>query len=156
MICRHRAVSVDAYCTAVLVVVVIDPMALVTVSFWLSFGAVGWLLFVTLTQAPMGRFLRAAQLHCYLALGLTPLLGALHQSVPLVSPLANFIAVPIVAPPLSRWCDRFLVLRSLDLERCMGLSGGFGLGARAVGSADLATAGGGRFGTFCARGGLFV
>lgn len=30
----------------------------------------------------------------------------------------------------------------------MGLSGGFGLGARAVGSADLGTAASGRFGIF--------
>jgi hypothetical protein len=57
---------------------------------------------MTLTQAPMGRFWRAAQLHCYLALGLTLLLGELHQSVPLVSPLANFIAVPIVALAIVR------------------------------------------------------
>lgn len=40
VMCRRRAVSVDDYCTAVLVV--IDPTALVTASFWLYLGTVEW------------------------------------------------------------------------------------------------------------------
>ncbi len=93
---RQRAFSVDAYFIALATVSIFDPPALLTASFWLSFCAVGWLLFITTTQPPTNKLRRLLQMHLYLALGLSPLLGALHQSVPLASPLANLVAVPIV------------------------------------------------------------
>jgi competence protein ComEC len=99
MICqfwRRPSISFDAYVLALVTVAVFDPTALLTAGFWLSFCAVGWLLFIHSTQPPAKTLPRLLQLHVYLALGLTPLLGALHQSVPLGSPLANLVAVPVV------------------------------------------------------------
>jgi len=99
MICqlwRRPSVSFDAYLLALVAVAVFDPTALLSAGFWLSFSAVGWLLFINSTQPPGKTLPRLLQLHVYLALGLTPLLGVLHQSVPLASPLANLVAVPVV------------------------------------------------------------
>ncbi len=99
MICRLRrrpAISFTTFAIALVTVAVLDPVALLSASFWLSFSAVGWLLFINSTRPPAKTLHRLLSLHVYLALGLTPLLGALHQSVPLASPLANLIAVPVV------------------------------------------------------------
>lgn len=95
-ILRRRSFSVDGFVVALTTVAIFDPPALLTASFWLSFSAVGWLLFINTVKPPTNILRRLLQMHFYLALGLTPLLGALHQSVPLASPLANLAAVPIV------------------------------------------------------------
>jgi competence protein ComEC len=109
---RQRAFSVDAYFIALATVSIFDPPALLTASFWLSFFAVGWLLFITTTQPPTNKLHRLLQMHLYLALGLSPLLRALHQSVPLASPLANLVAVPIVT----------LAIMPLVLSRVLALA----------------------------------
>jgi len=93
---RRPSISFEAYAMALVTVAILDPSALLTASFWLSFCAVGWLLFIHSTRPPTKSLPRLLLMHVYLALGLTPLLGALHQSVPLASPLANLIAVPVV------------------------------------------------------------
>lgn len=99
MIClirRRAAISFDAYVIALLAVAVFDPPALLTAGFWLSFCAVACLLLINTTRPPATRVRRALLVHLYLAVGLTPMLGALHQSIPLASPLANLVAVPVV------------------------------------------------------------
>ena len=96
-ILRRRSFSVGALVVGLVTVSIMDPLALLSAGFWLSFCAVGWLLFINTVQPPTNILWRLLQLHLYLALGLTPLLGALHQSVPLASPLANLVAVPIVS-----------------------------------------------------------
>ncbi|SEF42229.1 DNA internalization-related competence protein ComEC/Rec2 [Thauera chlorobenzoica] len=83
---------------ALFIVLVVDPWAVLAGGFWLSFGA------VTVILACTGGRLRAvagwrAALRIQLALSvaLIPLLLALFQSFPLVSPLANLFAVPLVS-----------------------------------------------------------
>ncbi|MDR0249809.1 MAG: DNA internalization-related competence protein ComEC/Rec2 [Burkholderiales bacterium] len=87
-------------------VVLWDPWAPLTAGFWLSFGAVGWLLY-----AASGRLAEnSANAHwrkrwqrnlalgfrtqCVVTLGLTPLLLAVFQAFSLVSLPANFWAIP--------------------------------------------------------------
>ena len=83
---------------AVLVVVVLDPWAILSPGFWLSFGAVALLVFAG--SARIGRlkgWREAVHTQWVVTLGLTPLLLALFQQVSLVSPLANAFAIPIVS-----------------------------------------------------------
>ncbi len=81
------------------------PLTVLSAGFWLSFGAVATLLFLSL-----GRYGRLARLRqvLWLQLGLvgalTPLLWLWFQQASLSAPLANLIAVPwvslLVVPPL--------------------------------------------------------
>lgn len=108
---RQRVEGVDLLAAAALLVLLLDPPAVVSAGFWLSFLAVAWL-FVVAVQAgrdpgevppPGGRgvsHLRPAlkalvQTQFVLALGLAPLTLAWFQQVSLVAPLANLIAVPV-------------------------------------------------------------
>lgn len=93
---RRPAVTVDNYALAMAGVAVIDPLALLGMGFWLSFTAVGCLLLIDLSGRHGGTLRRVARLHIALALGMTPVLGVLFGSVPLVSPIANLVAVPVV------------------------------------------------------------
>lgn len=89
----------NIYCSALLWVVVFDPLALFDVGFWLSFGAVGSLLIaiggrLNVSTGLWQRFGRA-QWVIFLAL-FCPLL-IIYQQVPLVAPLVNIVAIPVVS-----------------------------------------------------------
>lgn len=83
---------------ALFVVVIADPMAVLSAGFWLSFGAVA-----AITLAGAGGLRQRHWLSAWLRMqwavtvALVPLLLALFQQVSLVSPLANAIAIPVVS-----------------------------------------------------------
>lgn len=94
-----RAVSTPRVLgAALLLVLLIDPWAVLSAGFWLSFGAVGLLFYVA-----NGRLARAHWLlewgraQWAITLGLMPALLALFQQFSLVSPLANAVAIPLVS-----------------------------------------------------------
>jgi competence protein ComEC len=80
------------------VVLVLDPWAVVSPGFWLSFGAVAIMLYVG-TARPHGEHwaLTWGRVQWAITLGLAPLLLVLFQQVSLVSPVANAIAIPVVS-----------------------------------------------------------
>lgn len=87
---------------ALLVVLLIDPWAVLAAGFWLSFGAVGALLYVGAAQVgrPLGwrQQLRAWGVIQWAAtLASLPVLLLLFQQFSLVSPLANALAIPLVS-----------------------------------------------------------
>lgn len=83
---------------ALLGVLVPDPWAAISPGFWLSFGAVALILFVTAHRVRVPHWLaQYATVQWAMTIGLTPLLLALFQQVSLVSPLANALAIPLVS-----------------------------------------------------------
>lgn len=106
---RRSVRGLDIYCVALALVMVIDPLAAFDMGFWLSFGAVGLLLFYfsgryrakkhtqmwrgfSPTEILIG-FLRSQWV---MFIGLLVPLSFLIHSVSLLSPIANFIAIPLV------------------------------------------------------------
>ena len=83
---------------ALFAVLLLDPMAVTSAGFWLSFGAVSTIMFAAAGGAAARSWL-AQWLHIQWAvtLALVPLLLALFQQVSLVSPLANALAIPVVS-----------------------------------------------------------
>ena len=83
---------------ALLLVLVIDPWAVLAPGFWLSFGAVGLIMYVTTGRIAQEHWFSAwARVQWTITLGLIPFLLAMFQQVSLVSPLANAIAIPVVS-----------------------------------------------------------
>ncbi|MDD2721999.1 MAG: DNA internalization-related competence protein ComEC/Rec2 [Gallionella sp.] len=104
------------FCFALLGVLIPDPWAVLSPGFWLSFGAVALIFYVTAHRlrqlspntAPDRRAARAlhgltsvlreyAAVQWAMSIGLIPLLLGLFQQVSLVSPLANAFAIPLVS-----------------------------------------------------------
>jgi len=94
-------------CLALLAVVALDPWALLSSGFWLSFGAVGVLMAGARWWRPApgpeplpARWRRRLGQACLLQLAitaaLTPLLGWWFHQVSLVSPLVNAYAIPFI------------------------------------------------------------
>lgn len=83
---------------ALFAVVIVDPMAVLSAGFWLSFGAVCAITLAGAGGQPRRHWLAAwLRMQWAVTIALVPLLLALFQQVSLVSPLANAIAIPVVS-----------------------------------------------------------
>src|SRR6266581_3256876 len=83
---------------ALIVVLLIDPWAVLSAGFWLSFGAVGLLFFMAAGRIARPHWLREwAAAQWAVTVGMIPALLALFQQFSLVSPLANALAIPAVS-----------------------------------------------------------
>ena len=83
---------------ALLTVVLLDPWAVMAPGFWLSFGAVAVMLYVSVGRVSRPHWLvEAAQVQWAVTLGLAPLLLALFQQVSVISPIANAFAIPVIS-----------------------------------------------------------
>ncbi|MDH5264639.1 MAG: DNA internalization-related competence protein ComEC/Rec2, partial [Betaproteobacteria bacterium] len=94
---RHASPS-RVFAAATLAVLLLDPWAVLSPGFWLSFGAVGAIFFAFgLRARPPGALRGAVTTQVAVTLALWPLLAALFGEVSLVSPLANAFAIPLVS-----------------------------------------------------------
>lgn len=94
---RTTAVS-QVLASAVLLVLILDPWAVISPSFWLSFGAVAVLFYVGTGRLASGHWLASwGRAQWAVTVGMLPVLLALFQQFSLVSPFANAIAIPVVS-----------------------------------------------------------
>ncbi len=83
---------------ALFAVTLLDPWCVLAPGFWLSFGAVAMIFFVSTKRIVAAGFWRAALMtQLAVTLGLLPLTLALFQEVSVISPLANALAIPVVS-----------------------------------------------------------
>ncbi len=106
----HRMSSVSrVLCIALVVVVALDPWAVMGAGFWLSFAAVAAIFYVTAGRFQIinpndswrARFARsfrtAVRVQWAVTLALTPLTLLLFYQVSIISPIANAVAIPLVS-----------------------------------------------------------
>ncbi|HEX7048241.1 MAG TPA: DNA internalization-related competence protein ComEC/Rec2 [Gammaproteobacteria bacterium] len=93
---RRQLAPSHAFGVVLAAVLVIDPLAPLDAGFWLSFVAVAAILFLLAGRRPAGSRPRRA-LHVQMGLFalLAPLILLTFGRLPMVSPLANLVAIPI-------------------------------------------------------------
>jgi competence protein ComEC len=105
---RNRiAAPTQVLCAALFAVLLFDPWAVNAAGFWLSFGAVALIFYVTTNRSAtvatsfrvktQQGLVNAAKIQWAVTLGLIPLLIGMFQQVSIVSPLANAIAIPLIS-----------------------------------------------------------
>ncbi|MBW8327972.1 MAG: DNA internalization-related competence protein ComEC/Rec2 [Thiobacillus sp.] len=95
---RREPRPFTALLVALFAVLLIDPWAVLSAGFWLSFGAMATILWVTLGRVALPGKLRGwATVQGAVTLALAPVLLLLFQQVSLISPLANAVAIPLVS-----------------------------------------------------------
>lgn len=104
VILRRRARPGEILGTALLAVLLIDPLATLAAGFWLSFAAVAAILLIVCARiAPVGRVEGWIRLQFGIALALLPILVLLFMRTSVSGPVANLVAVPwvsfLVVPP---------------------------------------------------------
>lgn len=102
---RRRFAPSWLLAVAALLVLLYDPLSVMTPGFWLSFAAVGVILFAMHhDRIATSIFYKWGYVQWAIALGMLPLMLAMFQQVSLVAPLANMLAVPVfdlMAVPLT-------------------------------------------------------
>ena len=95
----HRQTSISyTICAALLIVLLIDPFAVLSPGFWLSFAAFIVIIYgFSYRINARGLWWRWGRIQFLVAIGLLPLLALWFQQVPILSMLANIIAVPWVS-----------------------------------------------------------
>jgi competence protein ComEC len=78
-------------------VLLLNPLSMLSSGFWLSFLAVLWLLWLSPFLRPHSRIRRVAGLHSSLCLLMLPLTFWWFGGASVLSPLANFVFVPVVS-----------------------------------------------------------
>jgi len=95
---RREPRPFSALAWALFAVLLIDPWAVLSAGFWLSFGAMAAILWATFGRLALPDRLRGwVTVQAAVTLALAPALFLLFQQVSLVSPLANAIAIPLVS-----------------------------------------------------------
>jgi competence protein ComEC len=83
---------------ALFAVLIADPLAVLSAGFWLSFCAVGLILFAITGRLEKPKFFRETiKLHGVTSLGLAPFLLFFFQQVSFIAPFANLLAVPLIS-----------------------------------------------------------
>jgi competence protein ComEC len=95
---RREPRPFSALVVALFVVLLIDPWAVLSAGFWLSFGAIAAILWVSFGRVALPAKLRGwVTVQGAVTLALAPVLFLLFQQVSLISPLANAVAIPLVS-----------------------------------------------------------
>ena len=98
VLASRRASPSRTLAAAAIVVVALDPWAVLAPGFWLSFGAVAAIFYaMDLRTGKRGRLGAALLEQLAVTLVMLPMLVALFGQVSLVSPLANAFAIPLVS-----------------------------------------------------------
>jgi competence protein ComEC len=83
---------------ALVSIVMLDPLAPLTIGFWLSFGAVGVILLaVDGRLAVQSKWREHVRMQSVVTVGLAPVLVAAFSNVSLIAPWVNLIAIPFVS-----------------------------------------------------------
>jgi len=94
-----RATSASRVLAAALfLVLVLDPWAVLSPGFWLSFAAVAVIFYIGNSRTARPHWLAQwGRVQWAVTVGLVPLLLVIFQQVSLVSPIANAVAIPVVS-----------------------------------------------------------
>lgn len=94
----RQMVIVQVLALALFAVVLLDPWAVISAGFWLSFGAVIMLSFALGARIGHTHWFKASlQTQWAVTIGMVPLLLLMFNQVSLISPFANAIAIPIIS-----------------------------------------------------------
>lgn len=97
LVWQRKITATNTISVAILAVLLIDPFAVLSVGFWLSFLAVVIILYsLSGRLGKISGWQSALKIHWVTAIGLAPLLIYSFQQVSIISPLANLITVPII------------------------------------------------------------
>jgi len=98
LFCKRILAPWHAFMLAILIVLLINPLSILTMSFWLSFSAVGVILYGLTGRAFLGsKFKQMIKMQWVVGIGLVPLSLLFFYKASLVAFIANVIAIPWVS-----------------------------------------------------------
>ena len=87
IIFRKNILPTDVFAYALLTILLLDPLVTLSIGFWLSFVAVGLLLYVFVGRKVISRFDKWFKPHIVIFIGMMPLCLVNFNTISIVSPL---------------------------------------------------------------------
>ena len=98
LVFRRKVLSFRLLFLALFLIVLWQPLVVLSPGFWLSFSAVGLILYVSMGRLKeVTTWLALQRVHWIIAVGLSPLLLLFFQQVSVIAPVANVLAVPLIS-----------------------------------------------------------
>ncbi|MEA1888778.1 MAG: DNA internalization-related competence protein ComEC/Rec2 [Pseudomonadota bacterium] len=102
IILQRRVRALDVLSLSLLLVLIIDPISILSAGFWLSFSAVAMILYILLLRSHKGGWaesgvFKAVNMQWKLSLMMAPATLLFFQQIPIAGPLANLVAIPVIA-----------------------------------------------------------
>lgn len=95
---QRNITSINTLALALLAVLIVDPFAVLSAGFWLSFLAVALIIYSLASRlGKAGYWVGAIRIHWVTAIGLAPLLLLFFQQVSIIAPIANLLMVPVIS-----------------------------------------------------------
>ncbi|MFK8028141.1 MAG: DNA internalization-related competence protein ComEC/Rec2 [Gammaproteobacteria bacterium] len=94
---RKPVINVPVLSAALMLVLIINPMAVLKAGFWMSFLAVLFIFIILKRTQGKQQWRRVIAVQCYLGLALFPVSLLFFSQASLISPVVNIIAIPFVS-----------------------------------------------------------
>lgn len=96
LLLRRRGGLWQGWCLTLAIVLLFDPLAVLSIGFWLSFLGVAWLLLAAQGRGRQSWWRSAAQTQWAVSIGLLPIGIGFFAQASWISPLVNLLAIPWV------------------------------------------------------------
>ena len=98
IIFQRNTKAFNTLAVALFAVLIYEPTSVLSVGFWLSFLAVSLIVYILANRLVKSVYwLEMLKINAATSIGLAPLLLIFFQQISLISPVANFIAVPVIS-----------------------------------------------------------
>lgn len=102
IILRRRVRALDILSLTLLLVLILDPLSILLAGFWLSFAAVAMILYILQQRSHRNDWtesstFKTVNMQLKLSLMMAPATLIFFQQIPLSGPVANLVAIPVVA-----------------------------------------------------------
>ncbi len=94
---RKPVFNISLLSSALILVLIINPLSVLNAGFWMSFLAVLFIFIVVKRTQGKGRIFRIIAVQLYLGLALFPVSLLFFSQASIISPLVNLIAIPLVS-----------------------------------------------------------
>ncbi len=127
---RRPMFSLSVYSSALLLVLIINPLAVLTAGFWMSFLAVLFIFIALNATKSLGskkftsKLIRIGLIQCYLGVALFPISLLIFSEASIISPLVNLLAIPYVSfivLPLLLFAQSIFLLGIENIEWLLNL-----------------------------------
>jgi len=98
IIAQRNTQPLHILATTLIIVLLIDPLAVLSAGSWLSFIAVSLIIYTVAGRLGKLKLIwETIKLNAVMSLGLAPLTLLFFQQISLISPIANLVAVPVIS-----------------------------------------------------------
>ncbi len=94
---RRPVINISLFASALLIVLVVNPLAVLNAGFWMSFLAVLFIFIVVKSTQGKGKVMRILAVQAYLGAALFPIGLLFFSQASIISPVVNLVAIPLVS-----------------------------------------------------------